>query len=165
MKKVLCLVFEVEDNMRLDDVLTNLMENLSGQSLSLQEMALPSTVDNEVAKHAEGTWEERTENILLKLGINRGINGYELIMRLMEEISKNPSIGLRGSLKDYYEAVAKSVGQTSEYVERNIRQAIERTRSSFSNSQISKVMGIPITSNEKVTNITFIAWLVQAVFG
>lgn len=170
MKKLACVIFELED----DESLVNLEETLNkyfkgeicyiyGKSNALDEIAQKIECDEDT--HAGGaTWKERARCILNKLGLTPHMMGYDMIIHMLEPMSENPTKAELGYLKQSYSHAAKVMGKTAMGIERGVRLAIEKICEYNTNEEMAAIMGLPVNDNMKITNSTFIALLSQVVF-
>lgn len=101
--------------------------------------------------------EQSTTNLLIQLGVTRGILGFKYLRESIIISIENPSV-LDRITKELYPSIAKTFKTTASRAERAIRHAIEI---SWNNADISlqdEIFGYSISATKgKATNTQFIA--------
>lgn len=99
--------------------------------------------------------------LLLDIGINPGLKGYEYITVALQKIIDDPSY-LKGITYRLYPEVASQLGTTSCAIERGIRHAIQHAFDSLTPSKIEHYFGhsIKLVSGT-VTNKVFLATIAK----
>jgi len=154
MRKLACLVFELEDNESVEDIIASF--DKSGKIVK----CIPVTKK----KNQSSDWRENLQRILNDLGEDISTMGYGLMFDIMEEVEKNPKYKKHFLVKELYAPAIKKTGKTYSQVERNIRAMIERIFNNNSVEYVHSILGVSAESYVKMPNANFLALIIQKIF-
>lgn len=154
MKKVFCVVIELDDYERAEDVIARIKSSCETTKIcDIQQLEVTSFA-----------WRAQLKMLMNNLGESTSTMGYNTLFDIMEAVEKNPEYQERCMLKQLYSYVTKKTGRPYIQLERNIRTMIERIYDNNPTEYVHNILGIPEDSNIKITNKKFIALLIEKLF-
>ncbi len=153
MKKIACVVFELEENETVEDVVAKLEKC----NIKVKNIPYNTVVETE-------DWRVRLKNILNDLGENISTLGYGAMFDIMECVEKNPKYKEHFLVKELYAYVTEKTGRPYSQIERNIRAMIERIFTKNSYEDIKKILGSSAANSSKMDNVNFIATIIDEIF-
>ncbi len=155
MKKLACVVFELEEGESVEEFMLKL------ESLGDNEKVNPRMVNT----FDEGvTWRNKLKQILNNLGITKTSKGYSMLFYMMEEIENDPSQREHIYLKSLYAGVMEKTGATYIRIERRIRTVIDKIYTHNAREYANNVLNIPDEYNAEITTSYFISVLANLLF-
>ena len=154
MKKVACVVFEVDENEQVEDIVARIEKVCSKVNVcDIQQTAEQDT-----------HWRVQLSTMLKNLGEDISTMGYSILFDIMEYVEKEPKYKKHFSLKELYGYVTEKTGKPYYQVERNIRAMIERIYKNNPVEYVHGLLGIQDKSKSTMTNAKFIALIIQKMF-
>ena len=153
MKKIACVFIELEDNETVEDVISKIENNNVSDKIIAN-----------VLSEAESDWRVNLKQILNDLGEHISSKGYGVMFDIMECVEQNPEYKEYFLLKELYAYVTKKTGRPYYQLERNIRAMIDRIYSKNSIDKICKLLGASAVSCGKISNLEFIAIMIDKIF-
>ena len=154
MKKVACVVFEVDENEKVEDIVARIQNACSKVNIC----------DIHQSEEKDALWRVRLSTILKNLGEDISTMGYSILFDIMECVEKEPEYQKYFLLKQLYGYVTEKTGTPYDRIARNIRTMIDRIYANNSAQYIQKVLGIDEESYKQLTNSSFIALLIGKLF-
>ena len=162
LKKLACVIFELENDESLADLDEKLNKYFEGETFYTYSKS--GALVKPARKSKEACWKQKARDILNKLGLTPHVMGYNMIIHMLEPLSESTGKTDLGYLKRSYDHTAEAMGKTRVGVERAVRLAIDKICEYNTNEELEELLGIPVNSNMKITNSTFIALLAEVVF-
>lgn len=171
MRRMACIVFEVEDGENIREALEKALNGISGMnSAYIEEGCLDNMPIISLAKVTtrnnikESEWGKKFIDIMSKLKIDASYKGYRSLYYIMEEIAKNPEYDINIYIKPLYAYVSIKTGYTSTQIDRQLRTIVDKIYDFNSSSKINEVLNIYIDSRNQISNGGLIAALAKEIF-
>ena len=152
MKKIACLVIELDENANVEEVIEAIMKSYDFGKCEVSNIA------------PKADWRAKLQNILYRLGETKSNEGYRAMFALMECVANEPKYQERIKLKELYAYVTEKTGMSYSRIERNVRSMIERIYSEMTPEHVNEVLGIPKDSIINMSNKNFISIFVENLF-
>ena len=161
MKRIACLVIELDEHETVEDVIANL------KSSNSKILNIPAETDcrlNIEKTSNDDDWRVKLKKILNDLGENISTIGYGSMFDIMECVEQNPEYKKYFVVKELYAYVTQKTGRSYSRIERNIRAMVERIYSKNPIDKLCEILGVSAVSCGKVSNVDFIAIIIDKIF-
>ena len=152
MKKVACILIEVEDSETVESIIGKIRNTLG-----------ETKVDQSNLRADDMSWQENLKTILAKLGINSYLAGYKylfLAMEYIEKIGKNKHVLMR----EIYDYIQEQTGARYQHIERNVRTVAQKIYENNSAERVEEVLKL-FNIDGRLQNSKFIAALADLLFN
>ena len=149
MCKIACIVFEVEEE-RDVEALINHIEKFNPRLVFTASQL----------KNDEVAVEERYSALMIKLGIENSLVGYDDLKKAIEIFHRMP----HGKMKNVYDIAEKEAGKPTGTMDTNIRYVVKKLVSMYGVQRLGQALGLTLSENIKITNKNFIRYIHDAVY-
>ena len=146
MKRLACVVFELEDDESVD-VLIQKIEALPHVKLSKQAMK-------------RSNWKKQMADMLIKLGVPTNCGGYKLLFEAVRIVEQDPMI----TMQELYVVLGDKCNIDEEAVASQIRYVINKIVNNNTPKQISHALEAPKDTSIKITTSGLIKYFVSTLF-
>lgn len=151
MKKIACVLFELEDNESIESVINK-----------IRDVGNVEMVDSVELKQI--SWEDKLKNTLNNLGINPSLKAYSTLLGIMRIVNDNPKHQTEFFMKEVYAEYKEKTGVSYTTLDRRVRTAIDTMYKKHSIEYINNILKITNEKKPKVTATYFLSALAQLIF-
>lgn len=154
MRKLACIVLEVEDDQKLDDFIKHI-QKFEPRLVYTAKRASKENIT------PEEKWNDRYKEIMSNLGISMSLAGYNDVKAIIECLHKMPN----AKLDRIYDIAEKKHQRAPGTMGRTVRYTVQKAIQACGVEGVGKALGLKFKPNMKFTNKNFLRYLHDAVYN